>query len=740
VEPNTWHWTPYSALLIAVALAAVISAYYIRKYREVPWIDTGTAMLLAGAAWASAYGLELSSTGLQAKILWSKVQYLGVAIIPSVWLAFVLHYTGQDRRVLRLSYIALGALSGIVILLVLTNELHGIMWNAMTIRPQGYLGETYPDLSKTANWGYWCFALYFVVSALISVWLLIDMLIRSRPFYRWQIFVLFGGILVDMAVGIPEVFGDTYPDYLPLAFTLSGLFIVWGLAYLRRGDLVAVSRRLVLESIPDPVIVLDAQNRVMSLNLACEQLIGDSEPSPIGQPVEEAWPAWIAQVGNLSQADEIRQEVTLDVSEKERVYDVRISPLTDWRERVVSRIAVLRDITEHRQAERQTAALQAQLLQARKMEAIGTLAGGIAHDFNNLLTAIQGNATLAKNTLDHSSPVYEDLQEIELACMRATRLTRQLLLFSRKQPIQPIALQLNATILELAEMLERLIGEDITIYVHLAPDAWMVQADKGSIEQVIINLAVNARDAMPQGGEIILKTENVVLDEVYRQSAPEARPGQFVRLVVTDTGMGMSQEVIEHLFEPFFSTKDVGRGTGLGLAVVYGIVQQHDGWIQVYSEVGQGSTFTVHLPVACETSAEEPPVREIPVHELQGQGERILLVEDEASVREFAARVLSQNGYEVLTAADVQEAIEALEQADWSFDLVFSDVVLPDKSGIELADQILAHNPSPSILLSSGYPRQRSQWDTIHTRGLTFLQKPYTLAELLGAIREALSS
>jgi CheY-like chemotaxis protein len=268
----------------------------------------------------------------------------------------------------------------------------------------------------------------------------------------------------------------------------------------------------------------------------------------------------------------------------------------------------------------------------------------------------------------------------------------------------------------------------------------MIQADKGSIEQVIINLVVNARDAMPQGGEIILKTENVILDEVHCQATPEARPGRFVRLTVTDTGTGMSQGVLEHLFEPFFSTKEVGKGTGLGLAVVYGIVQQHEGWIQVYSEVGRGSTFTVDLPIAPEASEEEAPIEPPPVQELQGQGERILLVEDEKSVREFATRVLCQNGYDVLTAADVREAIWTLEQEDWRFDLVFSDVVLPDRSGIELADQILAHSPSPHILLSSGYPGQRSQWDTIRARGLIFLQKPYTLAELLDAIREAIKS
>jgi PAS domain S-box-containing protein len=738
VETYTWQWSPYSALLLAVALAAVISAYYIRKYRPVPWINTGTAMLFAAAAWSSAYALEISSTGLQAKILWSKVAYLGIAIVPPVWLTFVLRYTGQSKRLLRQSHIVLGIMTGIVVLLILTNELHGIVWSSLAVRPRHYLGETYVDLANTPAWGYWCFVACFVAAILLAACLLIVMLVRSRPFYRWQVFILLGGMLVDMYVGINEIWGDSYPNYLPLAFALTSLFIIWGLSYLRRGDLVAVSRRLVLESMPDPVLVLDEHNRVMSLNPACRRLIGDSNPGPIGRVLEQVWPTWAAQVGSLNQGDEIRREVTLEVDGQERAYDVRISPLTDWRDRLVSRVAVLRDISERRQTEQENEALQTQLLQARKMEAVGTLAGGIAHDFNNLLTAIQGNATLAKNTVGSDSPIYEDLREIELACMRATRLTRQLLLFSRKQPIQPIALQLNAVILELTEMLERLIGEDVTIYVHLAPDAWMVQADKGSMEQVIINLVVNARDAMPHGGEITVKTENVIVDDVYCQATPEARPGRFVRLTVSDTGIGMSQEIQERLFEPFFSTKEVGEGTGLGLSVVYGIVQQHSGWVHVYSEVSQGSTFTIHLPTAQEAAAEPAPVEEPSVQDLQGHGERILLVEDEESVREFGARVLRQNGYDVLAVSGVQEAIDVLDQDEWRFDLVFSDVVLPDQSGIELADYVLAHRPSLHILLSSGYTGQRSRWSTIRDRGLAFLEKPYTLTKLLGTIRAAI--
>jgi PAS domain S-box-containing protein len=728
---------PYSPLLIAVALAAVISAYYIRKHRQVSWINTGTALLLAGAAWSTTYALELSSTRLEAKILLNKLQYLSIALVPAVWLAYVLRYTGHGGRTLRWSRIALGTACGVAILLALIGDLYGVMWSEMMIRSRSYLGDTYPDLVKTAAPGYWYFVAYFWGSVLISVYLLIRISRRSRPFYRGQVFLPLGGIALIAVVGVPEMVGDSYPESLALSFTASCLAIAWSLSYLRRGDLVAVSRRMILENIPDPVMVLDASSSVVSLNPACERLIDGDVSEIIWQPVHQAWPAWSAEIGTLDQEVEIRKEMILVVDGEQRTFDTRISPLRDWRDRLVSRIAVMRDITEHKQAEEDKEALQAQLVQARKMEAVGTLAAGIAHDFNNLLTAIQGNTTLAKSVTDPQSPCYEDLQEIELACMRATRLTRQLLLFSRKQAIRPISLYPNATVIELIEMLERLIGEDIAITTELAPDVWMVRADKGGLEQVVINLVINARDAMPYGGDIVVQTENVVLDKFYCQEMPEARPGRFVCLTVNDTGEGMSPEVIAHLFEPFYSTKDAGQGTGLGLAVVHGIVQQHEGWIEVYSEVGQGTTFQVYLPATSEEVKEDTSDNESPLHELQGQGECILLVEDDKSVREFAARVLAQNGYSVLCAGNTQEAMHILEEEGWRFDLVFSDVVLPDRSGLDLADDVIAHGTPVRILLSSGYTGKRSRWETIRQRGISFLQKPYTLAQLLTAIREA---
>jgi nitrogen-specific signal transduction histidine kinase len=408
-------------------------------------------------------------------------------------------------------------------------------------------------------------------------------------------------------------------------------------------------------------------------------------------------------------------------------------------------VAVMRDVTtlknvsrtlEDEKKEKET--LQSQLLQARKMEAIGILAGGIAHDFNNLLTAIQGNATLAKILLGDASPASLELSEIELACRRASRLTRQLLMFSRQQKAKPVLLYLNHVIDELVYMLSRLIGEDVEIVTRLDPELWTIYADKGNIEQVILNLAVNARDAMPYGGKITIQTDNVVLKEGEPLSHSDARPGSFVRFTVSDTGIGMSEAVVSHLFEPFFSTKEEGAGTGLGWVISYGIVQQHRGWIEVESEVGHGSSFAVYLPAAPATEHDSTPNDKAPARALQGHGERILLVEDEQSVREFASRVLGQNGYTVFDAADAQEALELLEREEWHFDLLFSDVVLPDKSGLELAEQVISHDPLYRILLSSGYTGRRSQWDRIQERGFHFLQKPYSLPELLGAIRDAI--
>ncbi|MEW6381967.1 MAG: PAS domain S-box protein, partial [bacterium] len=401
-------------------------------------------------------------------------------------------------------------------------------------------------------------------------------------------------------------------------------------------------------------------------------------------------------------------------------------------------MTITRDITGRRQIEKEKEKIQSQLLQAQKMEAIGLLAGGVAHDFNNLLTMIQGHATLALLEVGEDNPVAVDLKEIRLASGRAANLTRQLLLFSRKQPTEPVSLNLNSTVDELLKMIHRVIGEDIRITIDLEPNLQTVLADEGNIEQVIMNLVVNARDAMPKGGELTIRTENLTLDENQAANFPEARAGQFVRLSIIDTGYGMSSEVMSRIFEPFYTTKEIGKGSGLGLSVVYGIIKQHEGWINVSSAPQRGSTFAVCLPASLmipEKKANEA----VSVKKFQGEGERILVVEDEDGVRKVTATMLQENGYVVFTAANSRQALSIFGQERGNFNLLLSDVILPDQSAIELADQLLLLQPRLRILLISGYPDKQSQWTTIRERGFRFLHKPVSLVDLLRALREVIA-
>ncbi|MFH1501915.1 MAG: PAS domain-containing protein [Candidatus Eisenbacteria bacterium] len=378
---------------------------------------------------------------------------------------------------------------------------------------------------------------------------------------------------------------------------------------------------------------------------------------------------------------------------------------------------------------------QDQLLQAQKMEAVGRLAGGVAHDFNNLLTAMKGYAELLLTNQRLDGAARADVEQIKKAADQAAGLTRQLLAFSRRQPLQRRIIDLNKVVSEMDGMLRRLIGEDIELVSDLH-DEIRLKADPGQIEQVVINLVVNARDAMPEGGRLSVKTKAVVLDERACSSITGARPGWFACVSIEDTGSGIPKEIADQIFEPFFSTKGPGKGTGLGLAVVYGIVKQHEGWINVYSEPRHGTVFKIYIPAA-DGEAEGSEDESRSTRSLKGAGQRILLVEDERTVREFASRALAQSGYTVLAAADAEEALRIFRKEGGDFALVFSDVVLPDKSGIRLIGELAQEKPDVRVMLSSGYTDQKSQWPVIEEKGYRFLQKPYSLTELLNAVREA---
>jgi PAS domain S-box-containing protein len=395
------------------------------------------------------------------------------------------------------------------------------------------------------------------------------------------------------------------------------------------------------------------------------------------------------------------------------------------------------DITERKLAEEEKALLQEQLRQSQKMESIGLLAGGIAHDFNNLLTVIKGYGQLSLLKLKGDNPLKRNLEEIQKGADRAANLTRQLLAFGRRQVMEMKVLNLNTLLLELKEMLRRVIGEDIELITRLSEDLGRVKTDPGQFEQVILNLAVNARDAMPAGGKLTIETANVEMDEAYARSHIGVKPGPYAMLAISDTGSGMTPEVKGRVFEPFFTTKEKGRGTGLGLSTVYGIIKQSQGNIWVYSEPGRGTTFKIYLPRVEEEVSFLHKRRE---SEFPKPGnETILLVEDEPSLRNLAAQILREQGYHVLEASDGEEALRLTEDLpENKIHLVLTDVVMPQMGGKELAERIKALRPEVKVLFTSGYTGDTIAHHGILEPDIAFLQKPFSPVTLARKVREAL--
>ncbi len=389
------------------------------------------------------------------------------------------------------------------------------------------------------------------------------------------------------------------------------------------------------------------------------------------------------------------------------------------------------DITERKQ-------LEQQFQQAQKMEAVGRLAGGVAHDFNNLLTAILGSADLVLDDLKPNAPEREEIQEIRRAALRAADLTRQLLAFSRQQVISPTVLNPNAVVANMDKLLRRLLGEDVDLRTVLTPEPGAIKADPSQLEQVVVNLAVNARDAMPGGGKLTIETQNVDLDEEYAGGHVSAQPGSYVMLAVSDTGSGMDAVTQARIFEPFFTTKEKGKGTGLGLATVYGIVKQSGGWIWVYSEPGHGTTFKIYLPRVTEAAAPAAPSPVLPIS-VRGS-ETVLLVEDDEMIRALVQKVLKANGYTTLVAESGPAALRLAGQHDGRIHLLMTDVVMPGMNGREVAERLAPAHAGIKVLYLSGYTDDAIVHHGVLEPGIAFLQKPFTPAVLVRKVREVLDA
>jgi PAS domain S-box-containing protein len=497
-------------------------------------------------------------------------------------------------------------------------------------------------------------------------------------------------------------------------------------------------RRLaaIVESTDDAVLAKAADGTLLSWNAGAERTFGWREHEVVGRTIFDLIPPELHAeereiLARVFAGERVTHFETRRTTRDGRTVHVSltVSPIVDANGRVQCAASILRDVTDERR-------LQAQLRQAQKMEAVGRLAGGVAHDFNNLLTAIKGNAGLLLADLPSGSPLREDVEEIDRAAQRASDLTRQLLAFSRRQVLQPRIVDLNAVIGETRRMLRRLIEEDVEIVVDLAPGVGPVKADPGQVEQVLLNLAVNARDAMPGGGRLTISTADAAVPPEPREGWPYYVPaGQYVRLDVVDTGVGMEPQVLAHLFEPFFTTKPAGKGTGLGLSTVYGIVKQSGGYVWAEIEPERGSRFVVLLPRVADDEPGAAGAEE--AAPLPGRGATVLLVEDEDSVRSLTRRVLQRAGYQVLEAEDGERALAIARAHAGAIDLLLTDVVMPGGGGRRLAERMAAFRPSTRVLYMSGYPG-----DAIAEHGLEpgvdLLPKPFTPESLLRRVADAL--
>ncbi|MCX5889070.1 MAG: ATP-binding protein [Deltaproteobacteria bacterium] len=500
----------------------------------------------------------------------------------------------------------------------------------------------------------------------------------------------------------------------------------------------------IFDSIQDGLSILDTNHEVIRVNPFMERQFSQAMPL-VGkkcyevfhgsdQPCEVCAARLTMETGQAGFKEETR------VGERGEIlnwFEIRIFPLMDAATGKVSGVIEhIRDMTQQKQAEEALHRSEEQLRQSQKMEAVGCLAGGVAHDFNNILTAIIGYVELLRLKFKYDDPHQKDLQEIQSAAERAASLTSQLLAFSRKQIFSPKVLNLNNLVMNLDKMLRRLLSEDIELVTIPGAKLGMVMADPGQIEQVVINLVVNARDAMPQGGVITIETGNVILDATYARSHLEVNPGPYVMVAVGDTGRGMDEVSQGRIFEPFFTTKEMGKGTGLGLSTVHGIVKQSGGHISVYSEPGHGTNFKVYLPRLSQSEEKEAAApSKCPLHR---GSETILLVEDEDMVRHVARRLLEMNGYTVLEASSGHDALSVSQQTPGRIHLMLTDVVMPGISGGETAELLKAQRPEIKVLFMSGHTENSIVHHGVLNPGVAFLQKPFKHELLVSKVREVL--
>ena len=533
------------------------------------------------------------------------------------------------------------------------------------------------------------------------------------------------------------------PHELSIRSLLLGLFVIFGIyAQITVTKQKQTEKQIqrakedwerTFNAIDDVITIQDTEMRVRRMNRKAVQVLNYGKEEALGKHCYELFQGTSGPCPGCPKSQTMQKQAAstaeIEYPRLGKTFLVKTAPIFSDNGTFKGIVHLARDITEQKK-------IEAQYRQAQKMEAVGTLAGGIAHDFSNLLQVVQGYAELILGDRNKEDPDYSQLQVIMHEAIKGGELVQQLLTFSRKveSRLRPVAL--NHKVEQIRKLLSRTIPKMIEVELCLAGDLGVVYADPAQIEQILLNLAVNARDAMPEGGRLIIETENVLIDEDYCNTHPGAKPGNYVLLGISDSGQGMDRKALQHIFEPFYTTKEIGRGTGLGLAMVYGIVKSHNGYITCDSEPGEGTTFKIYLPVI-EQKREDVELDESEVA-IKGGAETILLVDDDESIRNFGKELLGKYGYTVLTAVDGENALDIYEREKEHIDLVVLDLMMPGMGGRRCLEALLNMNPQIRIIIASGYSPNLQTKEIIEAKAKSYIQKPYGIKKMLEEVREVL--
>ena len=728
--PGVLYYGPFfftAALVFAVALFA-----FTRRHVRSGWQLTLTCLTAAG--WAASEGLFYLGFDHRVYIFLLKVQHLFIDVMPIMTLLFILSFFNLDTWRPKTRNTVFFTLYAGCIILVWSNPYHHWVFTSYYIihsAPFPMFGIVHAPL--------WWVIIVFQYSVLtLCMTILIHQVFRSSGLYRNQALLLLASFAVVCVLNVIYVTGNSpipNVDYSPLGFSLVAAATAVGFFRFNLLDISPVAKAEIFRGVKDPILVLDNKDRVIELNPAAEGLFETGFSEVIGK---EVWDL----LGRHAQLMEVlkkqgQAETALEMGDPKRFYDISASPLHDKKDHLLGRVIVLRDITQRKQAEQEKNRLESELRHVQKMEALGTLAGGIAHDFNNILVAILGYSDLALKDCEQGKPNTSRIIEIVKAGGRAKDLVTQILAFSRKLKPELNPIDLNQVVIQTKKMLERTIPRMINIELRLQGDLRLINADPGQISQVLLNLGTNAKDAMADGGELVITTENTTLERNSPDLHPALDPGEYVLLTVSDTGHGMDQETQEHIFEPFFTKKEVGRGTGLGLATVYGIVQNHGGHISCASSPGKGTTISIYFP-ASRIKKRIGTAEEAKAQSPDGGHETVLFVDDEKPIRDLGQEVLAYKGYQVLLAETGEQALDVYREHGKSIDLVVLDISMPGMGGHKCLKELISLDPEVRVLIISGYSLNGQLKDIMASGAAGFVPKPFSISDLLTNIRTAL--